>query len=161
MSATRSLSLPFGYPGSILNVSLSPHRLSFSFLRSRAVTASRLLHAFQTLRSSTPTPNPPRRHGLSTSCCPQVLCGAQVAPQAEALVERVREPVSEGDQQPHVDVWPHDEDCELVRERRDGAHCDGGRVDCSHAQEAHAGRARGADGGAPCAAARAREARHG
>ncbi|KAF8305219.1 hypothetical protein TcBrA4_0042410 [Trypanosoma cruzi] len=41
----------------------------------------------------------------------------EVAPQAEADVECLHQPLAQVDQQPYVDVRSDNEDCELVRER--------------------------------------------
>ncbi|CCD18155.1 hypothetical protein, conserved in T. vivax, (fragment), partial [Trypanosoma vivax Y486] len=83
------------------------------------------------------------------------------APQPQAHVERVREPLAALHQQPDVDDKPDNEDRELLCERPVRAHCDGGSDNCAREQEAHAGRTRTTDSGAPGAAGRPRQARNG
>ncbi|KAF8305218.1 histone H2B [Trypanosoma cruzi] len=71
----------------------------------------------------------------------------EVAPQAEADVECLHQPLAQVDQQPYVDVRSDNEDCELVRERlfeRLASRPHGG----ARQQEAHTGCTRAADGGA-------------
>ncbi|KAH8604786.1 hypothetical protein ERJ75_001683400 [Trypanosoma vivax] len=60
-----------------------------------------------------------------------------------------------------MSMKPDNEDRELLCERPVRAHCDGGSDNCAREQEAHAGRTRTTDSGAPGAAGRPRQARNG